>query len=84
VGLCFGDGVGLEMGRSGRALRDAHLRRDKTAPKMGHPTFVVGWGFVVRLEFFGGWGLLVDRYFAGFVEEVVAVAGSGPVFGVLD
>ena len=25
------------MGRSGRASPDAHLRRDKTTPKMGHP-----------------------------------------------
>lgn len=26
-----------ELGGSGRALRDAHLRRDESAPKMGHP-----------------------------------------------
>ena len=29
--------IGLNVGESGRAMRDAHLRRDEAAPKMGHP-----------------------------------------------
>lgn len=52
----------------------AHLRRDTTAPKMGHPDF---WGCAVGLE--GG-----EDGFAGGGFAVLGCAGRGPyavVFG---
>jgi hypothetical protein len=46
----------------GRALRDAHLRRDETAPKMGHPDL---WAMPICALF----GFVGVQWFAGEVVE---------------
>ena len=54
------------------AAEIAHLSDDETVAKMGHPGF---WGM---------WSGLGDLDFGGFVQEVEAVGGPVPVFGVGD